>query len=354
VLLSVNAACTSYRPIRPFNPGALAPAEPLAGTPLTEIWNSRPVRGPSTPVALDTETAYVGGSDRRVVAVDLRSGRTRWAVRLTGPLVGGVVRYRDMVLAGTDRPGGRVVALEAASGNKLWSTGSGYVQATVTVVGDRVIAVNREAEVLALDARTGRSLWRHPLRSSMVAPLALDSARVLITAQDSLYLVRVSDGRVTLRRRSPGTVTADWLVLGDQLIGATGDSLLVAISPDSLATLWTVRADAPLLASPTSAGDTVFCVTQRGSLYRVELSNGIPASRQLRPEGWPATGTPALFGAWLLVGGSDGELRAIDRADGAIAWSAQLGRPFEAAPLIIAGDTFLALGGRGDFHRIRQ
>ncbi len=350
----VNAACSTYRPIRAFNPSAPGEPEPLAGTPLTRVWQSRPVRGPSTPVALDSLTAYVGGSDRRVVAVDLRSGRTRWALRLTGPLVGGVVLHDTLVLAGTDRPGGKVVALDARTGNQLWSTGAGYIQATVAVVGDKVIAVNRQSQVLALDPSSGKILWRHALPSSMVAPIGLDSSRVLITAHDSLYLVRVSDGVVTLRRRSPGTVTADWLAQGGLLLGATGDSLLVAVSPDSLRTVWTAKVDAPMLASPTGVADTIFCVTQRGSLYRVQMSNGKPQVRQLRPADWPATGTPALFGPWLLVGGSDGQLRAITRDSGTIAWTTQLGRPFEAAPLVLSTDAFLAVGGRGDFHRIRQ
>ena len=59
-LLSVNAGCAGYRPPPPpFDPGD--------------------VSRPSAPMAFDSLSAYVAGADRRIVAVDLMSGRTRWS-----------------------------------------------------------------------------------------------------------------------------------------------------------------------------------------------------------------------------------------------------------------------------------
>jgi outer membrane protein assembly factor BamB len=301
---------------------------------------------------MDSIAAFMGGSDRHVVAVDLATGRTRWSHRLAGPLVGGVLRAGQVVYAATDRPGGRVHALQTISGNELWSTPTGYVEAPLALAGDRLIVLNRVGEILAVDTAGGRVLWRRHLPSQRVGPLLLRNGLVLVSSFDSLYLVQPQDGRVVRRRRSPGTVVSGWLNDDGTLITGTGDSLVVGLDPDSLTVRWEARLDGPLLTAPAIRGDTVYCVTQLGALYRV-LGDTVPEVTRLSDTRWAATGALALFGPWALVGGAEGRLRAFRLDSGIEAWTAQLGRPLELAPLVLGDSGLLALGGRGDLHRMR-
>lgn len=353
VLLSVNAACTGYRPVPDFDPGDLQKPHALEGTPLTRLWRSRPVRGPSAPVATDSQNVYLGGTDRRVVAIDIASGKTRWAVRVPGPLVGGVIEDGEVIYTATDQPGGKVYAFQKVSGRQVWATSTGYVQAPMALSGGRLAVLNRKGQALGLEAASGKVLWRTRLPSTRVPPVVLDSGMVMVTSFDSVYAVRLDDGEVTLRRRAPGTVVAPWIRLGNQLIAGTGDSIVIAISPDSLQEQWRVRLDAPLLVSPAAQGDTVFCVTRVGSIYRV-IPGAPPVATRIHAAGWPATGTPSLVGPWILVGGADGELFGFDREDGVEAWKVSLGRPAELPVYLLYDGSFLAIGGAGDLHRIRQ
>lgn len=324
----------------------------LPGTGLTRLWQSRPIRGPSAPVALDSSNVYLGGGDRKVVAVDLETGRTRWTVRLTGPLVAGVIRGGDRIYAATDRPSGRVFAFARVSGNRLWDTRTGDIHAPLALIEGRIIALNRENQALALDAESGRILWRQAVRSTRVPPLALGDGRVLVSAQDSLYVLRVGDGRILDRRRAPGTLVAPWAEYAGLLIAATGDSTIVALEKGTLEERWRVRLDAPLLTQPALSGDTVFGVTRMGSVFRISGDHR-PEITRLQDTGWPATGAPALVGDWVLAGGADGVLRAFLTSDGQESWHAALGRPFELAPVLLPDGDFLAIGGRGDLHRLR-
>lgn len=351
LLLSVNAACGGYRRVPSFVPGPPPATAPLAGTPLTTVWETRPLRGPSAPIAHDSVAAYMGGIDRRVIAVDLVSGRTRWSHRVTGPLLSGVLLAGETIFAATDRPGGKVHAFYRRSGNELWSTRTGYVEAPLALAAGRLIVLTREQRILGIDTMSGRIAWRKRLPSHRVGPLALGDSVVLVTSYDSLYRVHVGDGRVELRRRSPGTLVSQWVPLGGWLIGATADSQVVAIRPDSLDLAWSATLDAPLLSSPAIRDDTIYAVTRIGSVYRI-VPGDTPETTQLSSEPWPATGAPAIFGSWLLVGGSEGALRAFELADGAEAWHTAMGRPLELAPLILGDSGFLALGGRGDLYRI--
>jgi hypothetical protein len=126
----------------------------------------------------------------------------------------------------------------------------------------------------------------------------------------------------------------------------------VAIDPDSLRPLWSVRLDGPLLVSPAARHDTIYCVTQQGSLYRVRGGSD-PEVTRLNDSRWAATGGISLFGPWALVGGSEGMLRAFRLTDGQQEWTTTLGRPLELAPLLLGDSGFLGFGGRGDLHRMR-
>ncbi len=353
LLLTVNAGCGGYRPVPEFEPGDLKSPVPVAGTPLTLLWRSRPVRGPSAPLALDATTLYVGGSDRRVVAVDLQSGRTRWSVRVGGTLVGGVLLSGDLLYAGTDQPGGKVHAFRTISGSEVWARSTGYIQSPLALVDGKLIGLTRQNRVVALHAATGRIAWRRPLPTSRYAPVPLGGADVLISSYDSLYRVRVSDGKVTLRRRAPGVITAGWRAFGNLLVAGTGDSLVIAIDPDSLTARWRVQLDAPVLTLPAVSGDTLFAVTQVGSLYRIVTLGDGAVAEPLQRTPWPATGAPEIIGPWLLTGASNGALRAYSLQDGSLAWTTQLGRPVELGALALPDSGFLIFGGRGDLQRMQ-
>jgi outer membrane protein assembly factor BamB len=350
--VSVNAACSGYRPVPMFEPGELRAPVPVTGTPLSLVWRSHPLRGPSQPLATDSVNLYLGGSDRRLVAVDLASGRTRWAVRLGGPLVGGVLRDGALVYTATDQPEGRVHARRAESGSEVWHVSTGYVQTALALVGGRIIALTRNGRIYGIDRLTGQIVWKRQLATAQIPPFPLDSERVLITSYDSLYLVRSVDGAVLLRRRAPGGVTADWKRAGDLLVAATGDSLVVVIDPDSLTDRGMIRLDGPVLTPPAVIGDTLYCVTQTGTVWRVRAGPELRADRLVDLR-WPAVGAPLVLGDWLLVGGADGDLRALLRSTGEEAWRLPVGRPADAAPLFLTDGDFLALSGRGDLQRLR-
>jgi outer membrane protein assembly factor BamB len=351
-VMAVNAACSQYRPVPAFDPGEAREPVPVPGTPLVLRWRSKPLRGPSQPLSADSVSLYLGGSDRRLVAVDLASGRTRWAVRFGGPLVGGVLRDGDRVFAATDQPEGRVHALQVASGSQVWQVSTGYVHVPLTLAGEHLIVLTRSGWIYAIRKHTGEVAWHRRLPSSRIPALPLDGERLLVTSFDSLFVVQVADGRVTRRVPAPGPVTAPWQRAGAGLIGVTGDSTLIVLEPEALAVLGRVRLDSPVLTTPALWGDTLYCVTQMGTVWQIQLEPPFPAQRlaELR---WPAVGTPVVLGGWLLVGGADGVLRALDRASGAEAWRLQLGRPAEAAPLVLGDGSFIALGGRGDLQRLQ-
>ena len=156
---SVNAACNAYRPEPDFSPPTLSEPVTIVGTPLTQIWSRHSVRGPSGPLAIDSLCIYVAGSDHRLTAVDLATGANRWVVRLSGPVTAGVLRVGDLLYAATDQPGGEVHAVKPSSGNKAWTTGTGYVDVPLRLIDGQLLgAQSRRRPVVARSRNRPRPL----------------------------------------------------------------------------------------------------------------------------------------------------------------------------------------------------
>jgi outer membrane protein assembly factor BamB len=346
---SVNAACGGYRPEPDFTPPTLSMPVPVVNTPLTQVWSRHSVRGPSGPLAVDSLCIYVTGTDRRLTAVDLASGKNRWVVRLSGPGNAGVLRSPTLVYAATDQPGGQVHAIHPTSGGKEWTTGTGYVDVPLRLIDGQLFVMNREGTLLALDPDKGKIQWRTHLGRTRVPPVAADQQNLLVASLDSLFLVERRNGHVTAHVRSPGILVTEWVERDSQVIGVTADSAIIAVDRATLRTEWRLRVDAPVLQSPALRGDTLIVVTRIGSIYRVLLS-GEPTLDRIAALDMPVTTEPVFLKNWILVGAADGDIHAID-STGAEAWKVHVGRPVEVAPFLMNDSTVFGVGAEGQLSR---
>jgi outer membrane protein assembly factor BamB len=348
VLLSlVNAACLNYRP-------KLQPMPEDAGTiPFAERWTAKAGRGASGTVAILDSVMFVGDADRRVYAIDLTTGETRWSRRLAGSVFGGVVQSGDTLYAATDRPNSRVVALRAADGEILWEHHAGKPSAPITVADGRILVPTFDGRLVGLDARTGGVVWERRLGSSRAAAVRSGADTTVFATTDSIFCLRTGDGKVVHRTASPGAVLGGWRRFGELLVAGTADSLLIGLRPRDLAIVWRVALDAAILESPAVHGDTAYVVSRSGTLYQIELGPAPrPQARVLAELHWPVTAPPVQFRQWVLVAGADGVIRAIG-ANGAEDWRLIMWQPVRMAPVVLE-DGIVAIGGIGDFSRYQQ
>ena len=341
----VNAACINFRPA----PAPLSPT--LSASAPTQVWSTRAGRRFTGGLTLDHGVLYGAGVDRKVYAVDVASGQVQWSYRLSGIAAGGVLLSGDTVYAASSRPEGRLYALDRATGRRHWRQKTGIVGAPLALAEGIIVVPTQRGDVLGLDQTTGVQRWRRRLGTSRVAPVPTGDGTLLIATVDSVFRITAASGEVTHRARSPGTVLAPWIAFEGTLVAGTTDSQVVALDPSNLEVRWSLRVDAPVLGSPAASGDTLFVATRRGTLYRV----GPGPRRRADPVvalQWPVTAPVTIVGSHILLGGADGQLRALEH-DGTEAWRLQLWRPIELGPLVL-DDGMVAAGGEGDLHRYRQ
>jgi outer membrane protein assembly factor BamB len=346
LLGSVNAACAPA----PAAPAALAPEPSSAGAP-AQVWRAKAGRRYTGRVVVAGETIYAGSVDRKVYAVDLASGQVRWSSRLGGLIGGGVLVVGDTVYAASGRPEGKVYALDAHTGRRLWRTTTGTVSAPLALVDGVLVAETQRGEVFGLDPAAGTVRWRRIVGFARIPAVPTDSGTLVVATIDSLFRLNARDGKIVRRARSPGAIVSPWLAHRGLLVAGTTDSGVVAITPGDLRPRWRAALDAPVLGTPAAKGDTLYAASRRGTVYRI-APDSVPVAAPIAELDWPVTSSVTVLDGLVLLGGADGTLRAL-RADGSEAWRVQLSLPVELGPLPL-DDGMVAVGGDGDLHRYRR
>jgi outer membrane protein assembly factor BamB len=262
------------------------------------------------------------------------------------------VRAGQFVVAADD---GTVSALDAATGREVWRAQVGArLSAGVGSDGRFAAVVTRDQQLVLLDG--GAQRWRMPLESGVVTPPLVAGERVFVLGVDRVvHAFDALDGRRLWTFRRPG----DPLMLAHPgLLAAWQDTLLVGqgarmvgLDPLRGTLRWDVQVTSPRgtneverladLAGPASrVGDSV-CV--RAFQNAVGCVNA--ASRTLQ---WsqPGGGQKAIGGDASIVVGADASDRitARQRAGGGLAWTSELllnrelSAPVVAGPAVVFGD----------------
>jgi outer membrane protein assembly factor BamB len=237
-------------------------------------------------------TVYAAGRDAVGWALDAETGRVRWsldgtpapggAVGAAAPAVGDTavifafssgeigaalkdtgVRLWTAVLAGERRgrayagidavtgepaiagdvtfvgsQAGRTVALETASGRRLWTAREGAA-GTPLAVGDALFQVTDDARLARLDAGTGETVWAVELPY-----FAAEKAR----------------------KRQAITAHFGPVLASGRLVVVSGDEVIRFFNPESGASLGGVELPSGAAAPPALAGGVLYVVTQNGQL----------------------------------------------------------------------------------------
>lgn len=206
-------------------PPAVPPAPPgLSATAAGQDASRRFESGDTTAVPplgvawrtdLGTELSYVLVADGRVFvsrlksrgraygayvdALDATDGHRLWSVELQQPYFAADLAYGSGRLFVVDR-NGNMHALEAATGRELWQAQVGTFNGTPVVAGDLVYT--EATQVTALDAATGARRWRAAFGDGPGDP-ALAGDRLYAREGCSLGAIDRRDGTVIWKRADP-------------------------------------------------------------------------------------------------------------------------------------------------------
>lgn len=183
----------------------------------SEFWSysaSQPalsLRTSATPTAIDAVT-IAGLANGRLVTLDNRTGQPLWERRISNPtgnsdierlsdLSGQPLLTPDGRLYATSY-NGRVVAMEATSGQVAWSKPLSSYRSPL-MVGDTLYVVDEASNVIALDAMSGNEMWRlKDLGGRSLTDPEFAGGQIVLGDYDGyVHLVNPDTGKLTGRAR---------------------------------------------------------------------------------------------------------------------------------------------------------
>jgi len=223
--------------------------------------------------AIEDGRVFAGGQDGLVYAVDVLTGRVVWKVKTSGEADAAPAVSGGTVFAVSEDPvtgEGRLFALDAATGKRVWSfswtyspPSIGVATSGVTVDGSRVYGGFGDALVRAFDANTGRVLWSTPVRdgfSPLTTPAVSGGSVFVADRRGDLYRLGATTGdRIwdfqfpALAERGSGSP----LVSGSQVFMGADDGTLAAIDVETGRLVWRTRYAAGPIGPLAPAGDVL-------------------------------------------------------------------------------------------------
>ena len=289
---------------------------------------------------------------------------------------GGLVVYQGVVFVSIGY--GELVALDAATGDLRWTqqldaTGSGQ-----PVAYDGLVYVLAGDDTgWAIEADSGRIAWRIGGSESVANVLGAPAPIIA----DDLAIFGFGSGELQAVFRRGGLRRWDASVLGERpgralskVDDVTGSPVanngvlyagnqagrMIAVEVNSGNRIWTASEGAIGPMWPT--GDSVFAVTDRNELVRLDASDGtkiwgykLPNFVKDRPRRISevfAHHGPILAGGRVFVTSNDGKIRGFDPRDGSLVNSIDIpsGATTSAA---VAGGTLYVVGKNGQLHAFR-
>lgn len=167
---------------------------------------------------------------RIVLAGKLR--HSLWSVLLVGFLVG---------CAGTEKLGPADLGPNTAllGVRQAWSAGLGSIgfPLDLKVVGNQVVAADSSGIVVAIDAQTGRDLWRVNLNTPIAAGIGFDGRFAAVVTLEN-ELVVIDTGKELWRQRLSATTITAPLVAGARVFSLSADRTVAGFDLNSGRKLW--------------------------------------------------------------------------------------------------------------------
>ena len=244
--------------------------------------------------------------------------------------IGGGMAYQDGILFVATGVA-EVYALNAQTGETVWrETVSGPIRAAPTVAGARVYVVTIDNELYAMDVKTGKTDWKHTGISEIAgllggsAPAVQGNTVIVPYSSGELYALQAANGRVL------------W-----------ADNLGPVRRGDIASQITDIR------GLPVVDGEYVYAISHGGRMVAIDFKTG----RRVWDKLFGGVQTPWVAGDYLYVITIDEQLICLNRKTGQVRWVAALLR-FEdpvarTDPIIwngpvLAGDRLVVTSSRGE------
>lgn len=144
----------------------------------------------ATIVPMESGPQLIISGDRKVVSYDPNTGKENWSCNGTAEATcGTVVWWNNLVFASGGYPQRETVAIDATTGQQVWSDDVKCYEQSMLVAGDHLYAVTDDGIAICRDAATGKRTWRERLAGPVSASPILVGNRIYATNEKGVTWV---------------------------------------------------------------------------------------------------------------------------------------------------------------------
>jgi outer membrane protein assembly factor BamB len=276
---------------------------------------------------------------------------------------GGLALSDGRLFLGTDA--GAVIALETKSGRELWRFATnGAVRSRPEPVADELVVASDDGHAYRLAASDGKVLWKARLgeaatRSKVGDPAyAYDSYASSPTVSGStLYIgngadlvaLEAASGKELWRYTTGGGISTKPAIAEGLAFVGSFDGKLHALDAGSGKLAWSHDFGAPVTSSPAFSDGRLIVGSRSYDLKALRARSGEVDWRYYYWFSWVES-SPSIVDRTAYVGSSDGQkLHAFDMRSGKRSWSLDTGGSAWAQPAVSGGRVFIGSVGVDDY-----
>jgi outer membrane protein assembly factor BamB len=253
---------------------------------------------------------------------------------------------------------GFVDALDAKTGKRLWRHHYRACIAATPAVDQGLVFVammnpckqphdGRPGLLVALSARTGHEVWRFDLGATESSPLVVNGVVYVGSRDHRLYALKARTGKLLWSYDTGGEIkSAPAYVAGTVFVGAY-NGYLYAIDARTGRLRWRAASEKVVLrgrggfyANPAIAYGRIFIGNTDGAVYAFGATRG--ALLWARKTGGYVYGSAAIWNQTIYVGSYDHTFYALDAATGAVKWKFKANGPISGSATVMDGIVYFS------------
>jgi outer membrane protein assembly factor BamB len=255
---------------------------------------------------------------------------------------------------------GRFFAIDAESGRVVWKKDFGRCTAASPAVGDGVVyqplmdpSPCREHDqdapgfIVAMNARTGRELWRFRAGVIESPPLLRDGILYFGSWDRKFYALDTRTRRVKWSFETGDKVKGGAAYANGTIFFASYDDKVYALDARTGEERWAAGGNGNFYATPAVAYGRVFVGNTDGRVYAFGAKSG--NLLWARSTGDYVYSSAAVWNKTVYVGSYDGSFYALDAATGDVRWSFDAGGAISGASTVLAGNVYFSTLERRTF-----
>lgn len=290
--------------------------------PYRTIWTFHAGSLVEFPPAIAFGRLYFSTNSGRVYAVNTKTGKRAWKYVshrcvAASPAIG-TQQHGTVYAVFLNKPPcnakhgrGEVIAFAAGGGKIRWHKTIGASETSPLLVGNRLYVGDWDGRVWALDARSGRTIWRYRTRGPVKGGVAISDGRLYVGSYDGhLYCIGAQKGRLIWKAKAQS-----------RLYG-----------------------NAQFYSTPAVAYGRVYIGGTDGKVYSFGATSG--KIRWSHGTGGYVYASPAVWNGLVLVGSYSKRFFAFDAATGDVKWSYKVTAPISGSATVIGDVVYFATLGK--------